>query len=354
MESENRLNSEWVTVNAVRELLKMATKGDMRMSTYDAAMEFGGEIYPELLGLEVSLLRRRRENETVKEYKQKSRLKTIKSNTQITPLSLIREDINELEDLLQIAKQEKKKEKVDQLKRRLALLKSAEKYLSPESHTENQIIFRDAYNVEREMPELGTGKAYKSYKLPDGKALRIRVLHPDIPEQVTGADIIYERHSPEKEEASIVAIQYKIWEKKSLLLSDPRLKEQLKKLEKFTCKNKLCSSIKGKNDYRFPYCAAFLRPTDKLQNADQALISSGEHLPICQVQSCTTKSSRGKDAITYDSIKNVSLSHYNFEYLFNSGKIGSRMLSYVEIVKIYEKFSISKSKNSVVIHAQEV
>lgn len=353
MTHNSRIDSEWVTLNAVRELLKMATNGDMRKSTYDHAMEFGGDIYPDLLGADVSVLRRERESDTVKEYRQRARLKSIKTASKVDPLQLISSEISEIEDLLEIAKQERSRERVDQLKRKLVHLKRAEEDLSPEKHSEHQLIIRDAYNIERNLPELGSGKAYKSYQLPGANVLRVRVLHPDKPEQVTGADIIYERHAPHETEASIVAVQYKIWEKKTLLLSDQRMLEQLKRLHTFICKNNLCAAPHNDPIYRFPHCAAFLRPTDKLQKADQKLLSSGEHIPLCHIDHCKTKSKRGVDSLTYESMRGTSLSNEAFEYLFNEGRVGSRMIPYKDLIELYKKYEISASEDHVVIHAQE-
>lgn len=73
-----RLNQEWITVNAVREMLKISTRGNIAKSTYDEALEVGGEIYPELLGENVSILRRERFSNITKEYKQKAKLLSIR------------------------------------------------------------------------------------------------------------------------------------------------------------------------------------------------------------------------------------------------------------------------------------
>lgn len=48
--SQARLDAEWITLNATREVLKLATN-DFNQATYDKALAFGGELYPELLGL---------------------------------------------------------------------------------------------------------------------------------------------------------------------------------------------------------------------------------------------------------------------------------------------------------------
>lgn len=354
MANESRIDSEWLTINAVREILKIATHGDMAKSTYDSAMEFGANIYPEMLGPDVSLLRRERESETAREYRQRATLLSIQESREVSPAELITTEISVIEGLLKVAKSEGgNKNKVDQLRRKLTDLKYAKDEISLEKHSENQLIFRDAYNVERSVPEMGSGKAYKTYRLPNSNALRVRVLHPDIPEQVTGADVIYERHAPYSAEASVVAIQYKIWEEKLLRLTDKRMLGQLEKLEDFSCKSGLCNPPEGSESYRFPHCSAFIRPTDKLQNPNQKLISSGEHLPICKIGQCTDQTDRGVDVLTYKSIRGTSLSAGPFEYLFNEGRIGSRMISYSDLAELYKKYEIAASAERVIIHAQE-
>ncbi|MGA9768197.1 MAG: hypothetical protein WBV94_04100 [Blastocatellia bacterium] len=354
MSQESRIDSEWVVVSAFREFLKIATKGDLAKSTYDDALEFGGELYPALLGREASLIRRARESDTTKEYRQRAMLRTQKSGETVTPLELLLPDIDELEDLLKVAAQNRKdRGRVDQLKRRLKVLHNAQDELNPAPHSENQLIFRDVGAVTHDLPAMSTGKGYRDFQLPDTNILRVRVLHPDKPEQVSGADIIYERHNPYEQEASVVAVQYKIWENRTLRLSDSRMQEQLRKLEKFTCESGLCAEGSEESSFRFPHCAAFLRPTDKLQRSDQKLISSGEHLPLCKIDVCTTMTSRGTPVLEYKNMRNTSISSEAFEYLFNTGKVGSRMLTYEELVELYAKFEVSAQREHVVIHAQE-
>ncbi len=352
--TESRIDSEWIALNAFRGLLKIASKGDSSKSTYDKALDFGGALYPELLGPDASLLRSVRESDTVKEYKQKATLLSIRERKKVEPLGLLLADIDELENLLLLAeKQKSDRSQVDQLKRKLALWAAAKQDLSPECHTENQLIFRDAYSVQRSLPEIGSGKGCRDLKLPDDNVLRIRVLHPDKPEHITGADIIYEHHEPYEKKARIVAVQYKLWDEKILRLSEPRLQEQLLRLTDFTCSTGICFGSPEEESYRFPCCASFLRPTDKLQRADQKFITTGEHLPICQISRCTTKSIKGTDILEYEGIKKTSLSSEIFEYLFSAGKIGSRKLDYIELTEVYHRFEISSSKDRVVIHAQE-
>lgn len=350
----SRLDIEWMAVSAVRDLLKIASKGNHSKATYSNSFKLGGELYPELLGYEASILRRDDENEIVKEFRQRAELQSIANNKAVTALQLIQEEIETIEKLLVVAKLDPKDPKQsDQLKRKLKSLIKAEEELNPQSHSENQLIFRDAFVINRDLPQLDTKQGYRDLQLDDGKVLRIRVLHPEKAEHISGADVIYERHQLNQKGASIVAVQYKIWEDRRLLTTDPRMQSQIKKMHDFICTNNLCSSEENSSLFRFPNCAAFLRPTDKLQNVSQKRISTGEHLPICLLKDCELTGLRGSRYINYEGIKNHSVSGDIFENLFNSGKIGSRHLTYDELYRLYADYIGIKRKTDVIVHAQE-
>lgn len=351
---EARLEAEWVAVNAFRGLTKIATNGDLSKSTYDNAIDLGGALYPQLLGPENSLLRRERESETTKEYRQRAEWMSVESGTSVNPLDLVISELTNLKNLLTIAEKNKeKKTNVDQLKRRVKQFDIAKSELSETRHSENSLIFRDAYNVNRHLNSIADGQAYRDFSLPDGKILRLRVLHPDKPEHVTGADIIYERHDAKNKRASIVAVQYKIWEDRELYLNDERMQSQLTKMKRFLCDQGYCQADELDNKYRFPHCSAFFRPTDRLQNTNQKFISVGEHLPICHIDSCTSRGEKDALKLEYKNIRKVSLSSDIFEYLFNKAKIGSRKISYKSLQELYEKYSVLDSSDTVIIYAQE-
>lgn len=353
-ERRSRIDAEWIALNAFRGLAKIASKGDIARSTYNNALDLGGELYPELLGSDTSVLRRERESDTAKEFRQRAELLSIRENRQVAPLPLIRANIEEINELLSIAERNRSdRTRVDQLKKRLGQLVTAEKELNTVAHTENQLIFRDAYGVDRNLPSIVNGQGHRDFRLPDNNVLRVRVLHPDKPEHVSGADIIYERHNPGEEEASIVAVQYKLWEDKVLYLSDARMEKQLNRLRGFICENDICAQANSDNTYRFPCCSAFLRPTDKLQKVDQKYASTGEHVPICRIDDCKTVTTRGATILEYKNIRDMSLNGEMFEYLFNKGKIGSRMLSYTELRRLYTDYLVELSESNVVIYAQE-
>ena len=138
-----------------------------------------------------------------------------------------------------------------------------------------------------------------------------------------------------------------------MYFSDTRMLQQLKKMENFICRNGICE-CENNNSYRFPCCSAFLRPTDKLQNPNQALRSTGEHLPLCHISECISKTNRGAEVLEYNIIKKVSLSEDIFEELFNQGKVGSRPLTLRELSELYKDTSIISDKDhKLLLYVQE-
>ena len=345
----DRVEAEWTAINAFREIIRIGARGDSSKATYFHALNLGGELYPELLGDDVSLLKRGQESDLAREYRQRAQAKRLQTGKEICPLDLIREEIQDVRGMLTIAE---RKEKTDRLKRRLTLLDRAEIELDPQKHSENELIFRDAYNVERNVPEIGQGKGYRDFELPDDNVLRLRVFHPDKPEHISGADIIYERHSANSDKVFLAAVQYKIWRDKVLPISDTRMQSQIERLKKHFCRAGLCEGDNSK-EYRFPFCAAFLRPTDQLQAQDQRFHSTGEHIPVCKIDECTTEGARGGKLLEYDNIRSVSLAYDVFEDLFNRGKIGSRGLSYAQVAEKYQEFEALTQRDRLLIHAQD-
>lgn len=360
MTSENsseRLDPEWITLNAVRDLMRLAVRGDYRKATYDQALELGAAICPEILGPEVSVLRQDRELELTKEFRQIARSKSIRDGVEVTPLSLVQEQIEEFESYLVAAKTDNDKSKTDKIQRRLNNLYSAEEELNPEKNSENQLIFRDALKVDRGLPLLTEGKTNRTFELFDKNRLTIRVLHPEIPEHITGADLVYEKYDKESNTVNIAFVQYKIWENKRLYISENKTNErmlsQLQKMKCFLCDKGICHSEPSLEEYRFPCCSAFLRPTDKLQSPNQKLISTGEHLPVCFIDKCTSTTDGGAKVLEYNNIRKTSLSHEIFEQLFNQGKVGSKPLAPSELADLYKDTSILTKKDSVILYAQD-
>lgn len=343
-----RLDAEWLATNALRELIDLATEGDSSKATYDQALALGARILPNLLG-EDSLIKRGRESDVAAEFRQKAQAKGLLDGKEVSALVLLKDEIAEYERLVQTAR---KHQKTSDLKRRLTRMQQALKELDPSRHSENELIFRDARHVTRKLPEIASGQGYSDFQLSSTSVLRVRVFHPDRQEHISGADIFYERHDCDARTANVVAVQYKIWDEKVLHLNEPRMRQQLARMKTFVCDHGLCRPSAQDHTFRFPYCSAFLRPTDKLQTPDQRLASTGEHLPICQIPNVKSEGTKGAEVLSYNRIREMSLSHDEFQGLFTTGKVGSRTLTYSELEQLYRRLDLAEPER-LLIHAQD-
>ena len=153
--------------------------------------------------------------------------------------------------------------------------------------------------------------------------------------------------------ARVAVIQYKMWDGHSFH-QDPRLLKQTARLKKFACVNRLCDpDWDDRRTYRLPNCAAFLRPTDRLQNPDSLMISSGLHIPLCVVEaSWETNQNQGR-SVRKPQLEDRSLSHRVFEELFNCRMVGSKEVKWDDLETIYKELMIFEHDESIILHAQE-
>ncbi|MEM6831549.1 MAG: hypothetical protein AAF551_13645 [Bacteroidota bacterium] len=202
------------------------------------------------------------------------------------------------------------------------------------------------------------GVKHTDYQVSDNRVVRVRLIHPNEGEQSMGADLIYEQHDPNTGKVRFIVIQYKIWNGKGLYWSkDENLASQLKKMSNNLCENKFCLSESGQlatGEFRFPYCTAFLRPTDKLQQVNSSFISSGLHIPICKINSVLEESTNGNKILRKTNMKETSISQKHFEDGFIHNQIGSRWLDSDEVEKLYQEHRILESDERIILHAQEL
>jgi hypothetical protein len=140
--------------------------------------------------------------------------------------------------------------------------------------------------------------------------------------------LVYEHYDVEDETVRLALIQYKLWDGRSLS-QDPGMEKHLRKLWAVTCKGELCS---GPDDralwrYHLPHCAAFLRPTDRLQEPNSALISSGLHIPMGAVNFSWTDTGKDGKALKRATAEGNAVSHRVFEELFNCSLLGTKKLA---------------------------
>lgn len=347
-----RLNNiEWPTVQAIRDMLGIALKGS-QSPTYDQSIAFAKTLAPKIFSSDQSLLGQPKENILVKEYYQRADAESILQGKEISPVQIVDEEIAGLQPLLKTG------EERNLIKRRIKMLEDLRVLLQPKSYTENQLILRDVFKAKREIPTPPIeGDTYREYELQGGRGLRLRLLHPDPPEYAVGADLIYEQYWNKKQLARIVLVQYKIWDGKVLYLSQaPNLAAQLRKLKTTFCDAGLCDPFEGsarQDAYRLPYCSAFLRPTDKLQNRDAHLISKGLYTPVCVALRQLEDTTHGNKMLVRKRIRSESLSHKVFEEAFNVNMLGSKWLTYSEIEDLYCTHKILESGERIKLHAQD-
>ncbi|HEX7902631.1 MAG TPA: hypothetical protein VF487_02050 [Chitinophagaceae bacterium] len=361
MENLNQLQKEWAFLNASRELLSLVKKNPN--VKYEDAIKFSKEIAPEILGnSKIGLKRKSRLEKIYAKCAQEALAKSREEERDILPEQIIEARIFEIERLLnQFTNNDDDPENLRREATDLKMLLKTEfnAFLNLERVTESQAILNDTYlnRADKIWVENHLGK-FNTYRSRDDKSIfRVAVLHPNPSEAISGADLIYEQYNEENKKVRIVAMQYKIWENEILYFSQSgNLEGQLKRMEKCFCCSNLCSD--GKNvkvtslDYRFPYCCAFLRPTDKLQNPNK-LITSGYHLPICKVNDVKTKGYKDY-TIQLNNIKKSAIKTQTFEELFDAELLGSRWLEKKELEDLYRRTKVLEPSQRIILHAQNV
>jgi hypothetical protein len=306
---------------------------------------------PDFFG-RLNLLKRDRESALAIEYRQKADLESLNKNEKVFPASLVKRDIATWRNYLNRPDIEDR----DAVVNRLHKLNQVLTEIEPQFYTENRLIARDM-SIGDDLPYVSKEVHYHDIALPKGRILRLRLVHPDAPEDITGIDILYEHHHIALKKARLAATQYKIWEKQTLYTSQSKVEDQLERLRCTFCsdENGLCKEDENDTDrhlYRLKYCSAFLRPTNKLQESDTKFASTGYHIPICRVAQHWENTDVGKK-LTYDSIKNEALTQHTFEELFSNEMLGSRWIPHEELEDLYNRYGLLKPGETAIIHAQD-
>lgn len=357
---ENKRDIIFQFVVALRDTLSFASKSKIK-PTYEATLNILHDLDSELYDEAVTVIPEKNKSELVKYYIDEAQINSISSGETVSPIDLIQNEIDRLAKLLisaEINKQDKELESRRRIDRKILELEAAKLNLKPRKYSENRLLIRDFSKVDRK----DTGAEYfegndlfTDYKISEFGYLRIRLLHPDIPEHITGADLIYEQHNIETNEIRFMFLQYKIWEDGTLYFSSSKnLNSQLLKMKSILCDKGFCGkpySNSASNDYRFPYCCAFLRPTDKIQHNNEKLISSGIHIPVCSA--LEIKQANG-EKIDKRTIRTQTLNHELFESLFNKSFIGSRWLKEDIVKDLYIQNKIIETKDTIKIFAREI
>lgn len=356
MDSREKENLEIAIFNVVKTIFDLASNYDLKLNNSEI-FDKAQEIAPEIINKDSLIYTKIRENPLIDLYRQKSILKSREIGTEVKPLELLEADIEENEKLLRL---QNKGDHAGQIRREVKKLKVIRPYLRERSESENEWMLRDI-TIPREIK----GKLTHPYS--DGRVysygnrkniLKIRRLHPDKSEHTLGADLIFEKYDFNNNKLRFVHLQYKIWDNNNdtLYLKKGNIEKQLRKLSKEVCNNNFCckNSPKSQNsyfdfDYRMPFCCAFLRPTNRIQNSDNRLLTSGIYFPVCETLKFLD--TYGKNLYKGD-IKGYYLTHDIFEKLFQNNLIGSRWLEVEEVEELYRNHKILQSDENLILHVQ--
>jgi hypothetical protein len=348
IDEEHRRDCAFQSLVAMRESVSIARKLPQPAS-YEHSLDLIHDLDPNIYNQITTLLTNKNESDSVKYYKEKAELLST-SEKPVSPLDLINYDLNEHQLL-----QEKAGEKRF-ITKKIFELRAAIEYFTPREVSEHKILSSDFYLAEHGGyfgKKIYENDSYKDYKLPNSNLLRLRLLHPDKAEAILGVDLIYEFFDLSKNRVRFAHMQYKTWNTNVLYLNDERMNNQLTKMENNLCKSGFCKDHNGEKyppSYRLPFCCGFIRPTSKLQSSDSKLVSTGVHLPICEVKKIRETDSK----ITKNNILDRSISNKNFEELFNDNILGSRWIEIDALEEFYETRGIRSLTDSIRIHAQEV
>lgn len=352
--NEKRKNLSFHIVSAIREAMNIAKKTSPPV-TYEQAFDILFDLDEELYAEVVKELPQKNLNETAKLFIAKAQLSD-EANAIAAALADLQKEFEQNEILLKnvLGDQSAKR----RLQNRQFTLLAAKKSLQERRIREHRILQRDFSKIDRTDfgAQFQEEDDYKvDYILGKESYLRIRLLHPENMEAVTGADLVYEQQDLVSRKIRVMFLQYKIWDDDGVMyFSQGSLEVQLRKMKRNLCDKGFCkqpSNLADELDYRFPYCSCFLRPTDAIQGVDTKLISSGIHIPVCTALSIRDK---GELKLEKKYMRAQTLTHTIFEPLFNKSFVGSRWLTEDELRQFYLDNGIMEVNESLMIYAREI
>jgi hypothetical protein len=347
-QQRQRLETEWTAFGALAQAFNIARRG--KRVQPEEILVLGSHLAPELFDHKVSLLAEAYEPELVRDFRAQADAETSAQRREISPTAMLDIAIDECERQVRHAPHS------PLLQEKLLKLQHARNYLRGRHHTETNLIFRDVQAPHPDLPSVAShGHNYREFRLSNQRAIRIRVLHPDPPERATGADLIYEFCDQATKMARVALIQYKIWDGTTLYFSKSgNLTKQLTKLRRFTCEGGLCSSKEDSGpprSYRLPYCAAFLRPTNRFQVPNARLISKGVHVPVCVALS--QASANSSPVLKSADIRDRFISERCFDELFRTEMCGSRPVAYADLETVYRECRVLEGDETIQVYVQE-
>jgi len=358
--TQHRLDVEFGIFNALKTIFGLS-KTRMVEPSSTFVLEQCEHLSPEIFDEHSILSQRVQDVPLVREYKQKARLESKKLGEDVSPYKLAEKDIEEFEELLNYNEASGQRDEDDAIASKVNKLKAILPKLREIIESENEWILRDMTTARSldsseddiPIPPFNDGRCaiYET----GNRLLKIRRLHPDRAEHLTGADMIYERYDISNRLVRLVYIQYKMWDDKNVLyFSRGNISKQIRLLTNKICDSEYCKCRSSKSPYRLPHCAAFLRATNRLQpNSSKRIISRGLFLPICEIDKCATITDQGAKKLSREGIQDTALNQDLFESLYNKNMVGSDWLTYDEAEQFYRENQIIQSDEKLIYHAQD-
>ena len=337
-----QLNNTWNLLNLIRDMLGLARKSGK--PSYSRAMETAQIVAPDVFHSENPWTKTfAREPRAVVEYRQKGTAENA------NPIDLLWKDIEVLDKQIETSPGE-----TDALQKTRQRLITAVYHLthSGRVYTEEEILRHD-YELDGKDGEIlnQAPGLHKDIKINSDTFLRVRFVHPGKVEHLIGSDLIYEVYDKASEKIRFLHVQYKLWDGESLYWSKARnLQRQLDTMTKVLCSKGYCKGAGG--EFRYPFCCAFLRPTDKVLRPYKNAASSGLHIQVCDIDKFLD-TSKGNKILRKASIENKALSSYAFDELFRKGFVGSRWLTREEVDQVYQNKLLMDHEDSYLIHATQ-
>ena len=156
---------EWATINALRDALGIYLKGSKSLS-YKEIVGFGYKVVPAILGEERLFFNDKKLNELYEEYRERSEALSRREQKEISIIEAVDRGIQEHEELIKAGSERN----LVVLNKKLRALNQFRQELEASSHTENNLIVRDVYKVERGLP-FEDGKDYRDFRVGEEECL---------------------------------------------------------------------------------------------------------------------------------------------------------------------------------------
>ena len=346
---EEKANTAFQIVTAMRDVLNVALKTSY-VPTYEKSIAYIKDISPTIYKSIINHLPDKNESDLVKRFKEQAASEVNYENEDALNARAVQFIQNEI-DICDSTIQSVKDTRASKTYKKQ--LKAALKSFETRTLSEHQLLNHDFYIANsKEFKLIDEEVDRKDYRLPNGKILRMYLAHPNVVEHILGVDVIYECYDLKLNLVRFAHLQYKTWKTMSLSF-DERENKQLERMKSNVCSCNHCQvpdAYASTSPYRFPYCSAFVRPTNKILPKGSKMKTMGDHIPLCKLNELRVNNNN----ILKSSIQEISLTQNVFEEAFNKFHVGSRWMPIGDLEEFYAKRKLMELAGNVRLIAQEI